>query len=425
MATAASKGNSKYWFMVVLATLMGGQSAISATGPGFFLVPIIDEFGYGRAEFSLYLSFMTVATMLTLPLMGRLTDKYGFKKIVILGTVWNVLGYVLLSFCSSLISFYIVGAFLGVTCIAFSTMVGAGLISKWFHKKVGLFTGIVLASTGVFGTIISNILPNLIVDHGWRSGWLLLAAITLGLSLLPMIFIVNKPEDIGMKPYGYDENEAAKEAAGAAVASANTQAEKPSLMKLFFSPKFLLLYVAFVLVTLVAAGFNRHLPAFFTSQGQSPAGVGQLMSIFLITLIFMKALMGALNDKIGITKSLSLLWILYAIAFIIMPMSASFSILAVAMVLMSTGAGSVGVYPPLITRQVFGMKDFATVYAVLYTSTNVGTIAGIPLWGWIFDVTGSYVGGLRVIPVMMIVALACVFISMKVGNKPASQSLSA
>lgn len=411
--TTSSKGNSQYWIILVMATLMGGQSALSSTGPGFFLLPIIKEFGYSNAEFSLYLSFMTVATMLTLPLMGRLTDKYGFRKIVIVGTAWNVLGYTFLSMCSSLPQFYIAGAFLGVTCIAFSTMVGAGLIAKWFHKKVGLMVGIVLASTGIFGTILSNVMPHFIEANGWRNGWLLIALFTLILSLLPMIFIKNKPEDVGMKPYGWDENVAEETAA-----ASGTAAPKGSLMKVFFSPKFVLLYIAFVLITLIAAGFTRHMPAFFTTQGFDATGVGALMSVFLITLTFMKAFMGALRDMIGLMKSLSILWIAYAISFIIMPMSTAFMVLAFAMILMSTGAGSVGVFPPLITREVFGQKDFATIYATLYTSTAVGTIAGIPLWGWVFDMTGNYVAAMTIIPIMVVVALACVIISMKVGNKP-------
>ncbi|BAE85579.1 MFS transporter [Desulfitobacterium hafniense] len=409
--------NGQYWLTVIAAFCLSANAALSSTAMGYFIVPVTAEFGYSRAEFSLFMSFMALATMIALPFVGRMTDKLGFRKVVLIGCLWSMVGFAALSFCTSLISFYVAATFLGLMCVAFSTVVAGSIISKWFAARKGFFLGIVMASTGISGTIISLILPTFIPAYGWRNAFLLLAGCTLILSLPALIFLKNKPEDLGLKPYGYVEETKKQSTATAAQADLK-------LSQVIFSPKFIGLYIAFVLLTIPAAGFTRQMPAFLAGIGKSPLEVGSLMSVFLIALIFAKILMGALNDAIGLIKSVAVVLLLYLISFALLPINSSFALVAVAFALMSSGGGAVGVYPPLITSEAFGQKNFATIYSALYTSTTVGTIIGTPLWGWIYDATGSYNPGIIATIPLIVVVFAIVFFSTRV-RKPDARNISA
>ncbi|MGE4272530.1 MAG: MFS transporter [Desulfitobacterium sp.] len=404
-----SIGNSRHWLVMIGACLIMSAVALGTTCLGFFVKPITTELGYSRGAFTLYVSLITLTSIFALPVFGKQIPKYGIKKLVIVGGIWCSLAFVGLSFAKSLLSFYIAGAFLGVMLFCITSMASIVLVNIWFVAKKGLVLGIVAACSGVSGAIFSMLLPNFIITYGWRNSYLLLAASMFILTVLPaLFFITDAPQKVGLMPYGYD---ATQKIAGQSGGTAQTGVPYNKAIK---SPQFYILYLGIALCGIIL-GVSSHLPANFMGNGLTPTQTGSLMSIMMMSMIVVKILEGVMNDKLGSITTTGIIATLAVVAFIIMP-SASFGILSIAMVLYSFEAAFIGIVPPLMTGQIFGQRDYSGIWGIYATAGSVGMTIGTPLWGIIYDVTGSYRLGFYGAAVLAIV----VFLLFFLGKKSAS-----
>src|ERR1700733_1271014 len=83
-------GVSRNQISVVAACLLGNM--ISPTpiihGPfGTFLIPISHEFGWPRARVSGVLSVLAIMTALAYPIIGRLADRFGPRRLILAGNL--------------------------------------------------------------------------------------------------------------------------------------------------------------------------------------------------------------------------------------------------------------------------------------------------------------------------------------------------
>ena len=73
-----------WWIVIVCAIgLSTGPGQFLFGSLGLFIIPLGDEFGWGRAEISLALTFFTITTALFIPLAGNLVDRFGSRKVLL------------------------------------------------------------------------------------------------------------------------------------------------------------------------------------------------------------------------------------------------------------------------------------------------------------------------------------------------------
>jgi len=100
---------------------------------GLFMKPFGEEFGWSRSEVSLCISLFTLAAAICFPLVGRLIDKYGAKKILLPSMFFLAVGIASISlFVSELIHLALVFLFIGTfaagsNTVSYLPMVSAGL----------------------------------------------------------------------------------------------------------------------------------------------------------------------------------------------------------------------------------------------------------------------------------------------------------
>jgi MFS family permease len=407
----SNKLTSRHVLTLIGACLLMSSVALGTTCLSFFVAPITQQFGFSRAGFTFYVSLITFASMFSLPFIGKQIPKIGIKKLVLIGGIWCSLAFVWLSFSTSLISFYLAGVFMGIMLFCITSMAAVVIVNMWFVAKKGLFMGIVLASSGVSGAILSMILPGFIATNGWQNGYLLLAALMFILTVPVGLFIlVDYPQKVGKVPYGYVDNKGAHGAAAATTTKAGVPYGKALKTSSFYA-----LYLMIAVLALIAA-LSQHLPANFTGNGMKPAEVGSLMSIMMIALIFIKIVLGAINDKAGSIVAIGLVAVISAVAFFLMP-SSSYIMLSVAMVLYSFLAASTTVVPPLMCAQMFGQKDYTGIWGIYATAGSVGMTIGTPLWGAVYDMTKSYTVGFYGAMGLLVVAFLLAVYSMTSARK--------
>ena len=65
---------------------------------GLFQIPIADEFGWARAEFSLAIAIQNLAWGIGQPIFGAIAEKIGDRKAIVFGALLYALGLVLSSY---------------------------------------------------------------------------------------------------------------------------------------------------------------------------------------------------------------------------------------------------------------------------------------------------------------------------------------
>jgi len=75
------------------------------------------------------------------------------------------------------------------------------------------------------------------------------------------------------------------------------------------------------------------------------------------------------------------------------------------LLLLALGMGIYTTLLPMVVRRVFGSREYASIWALIATVGSVGTVVGYPLWGTVYDLTGTYTLGLIGAAVLLMIAM--------------------
>ena len=173
---------------------------------GVFYLAILKAYGWGRGEtagaFSLAMLIHAFFAMVT----GNLIDRYGPRKLFPLGAAFLAMGLAVASRITAIWHLYIffgVVMAVGINTLSFAPHMSR--IPKWFIWRRGLASGLVMAGIGVGTMVMAPVIQFMIDTVGWRSAFLVLAGIVLGV-VVPMtaVFQRHSPEDVGQFPEGID-----------------------------------------------------------------------------------------------------------------------------------------------------------------------------------------------------------------------------
>ena len=182
---------------------------VSAPGQSYsvaaFKEPMRLTLGISETDYSLAYAFATIVSGLSLPFVGRLVDRFGARRV--LPTIGVLLGTACLgmSQVTTLGGLYVAFSFVRSLGQGALTLVAAWLVGEWFEIRRGFATAI--AGLGGSLSVMSFPLINrfLIAQFGWQTGWLVLAGMVWLILVLPgILFIRDRPEDIGLLPDGID-----------------------------------------------------------------------------------------------------------------------------------------------------------------------------------------------------------------------------
>jgi MFS family permease len=166
------------WRHLLAATIglsIGYGSSTYVTS--LFSPHLIGEFGWSKAQFALLGATMLVA-IVGMPIVGRLVDVHGVRRVALIGLVGMPLTYVLLSLSSGVFWHFFAVTFLQVAFVGTTTTstVYTRLIAESFGNARGLALSIAAVTPAATVAVATPFLAGLIEHHGWRTGYLVLAA---------------------------------------------------------------------------------------------------------------------------------------------------------------------------------------------------------------------------------------------------------
>lgn len=360
---------------------------------GVFMKPMADSMGWSRTELSLAVTIHLLSYACMSPLVGRLYDTIGLRKVMICGA--SLLGASLCAmiFVDSLWLFYflygVVAAF-GVNAVG---RIGqATIVANWFVKRRGLMMGVTGVSIGLGTALMAPVTRQILDAFGWRNAFVAIGLLTFALVLLPILLIVKghgRPEDRG---FGVDgapvSNPEPEEQNGAAqiVASDDWTASEALRSKAFLA-----------IASATALGFFAdymvllHSPADFEDRGLSGSTAVFILSIATFSGAIGRLGFGWLADRINVKTGFALLLGLQMIA---MPLTivggTNTSILYGFAVIWGFGYGGASVFVPVAVAEYFGRSNFGAIYGGVTMVASLCAAGGGVLAGWIYDTQNSY-----------------------------------
>lgn len=373
------------------AFLLMMAMAVTTTALSFFVSPVCDELGVGRGTFTLYYSLMTAAGAVSTSFLGQYINKNGVRKVMLLSGFWCSAGLLLFSLSNSVWIFYLVGAAIGLfgtSCI--SLCANVIVQTSYSSEQASSLLGFVMAGSGVGGMLFSLILPGLLSNFGWRTGYRFLALCWLGLVLIAF-FLNGRQETQG--------------AVGNRKVLSGGMTRKEALKSL----KFYYMAVTVVIYT-VGCSIQQQLPSLLEGHNFSSAQVGVMMSVMTASLAVGKIIQGMLYSRIGIARGGTVITIMFIAGFLLLmkPQTAYPGLISLAV-----GMGIVTTLMPTVVRFVFGAREFASIWSILATASSVGSFVSTPVWGIVYDACGNYMPAMIATPVLLAVALAAMLLALR------------
>ncbi|MCQ4636519.1 MFS transporter [Anaerovorax odorimutans] len=398
------KQNGRFYYGWVLMLIGFVLMSLAYTGSisvtSVFVVPVTEDFGIDRGSFLLYQTVLTLTAVVVTAYFGKRMAKGRLKLIVVISALVAAGGYLLFAAAKSVYWFYFGAVLIGVGFTNCTVLPMSIILNNWFGGKVrGTVMGFCFVGSGVGGLVILPILNSVIINSGWRSGYVALAGMFGVVALLSLLFLVKTPEERKFIRMGEtaEEVKAAENAAGMNIKEA---------MK---TPMFWLILATATLMVFGSSAILFNSAPFFIECGFNAQKAALIASFNLGMLAVGKIFIGFLSDRLG-TKFASILsGAIFGLAFVslaLMPMNPGLFVFG-AVICYGIGGGGITVCPPLLVNALFGEKDYGNIVAAMNMATNLGGAVGGTIAGVIYDVTGSYVAFWCIAAAMM--ALVVVF----------------
>ena len=379
--------DSRYAWMRLVVTLLAMTLGSSAMYVVAVVLPAAQaEFGVARADASLPYTLLMVGFGLGGLAMGRLADRFGVSKVLLLGAAGLAAGYLLAARTDSILGFAIAhGLLLGAvgSASAFAPLVADTAL--WFVRRRGIAVAICASGNYVAGAIWPPLVQWGIEHHGWRPTYTAMGLFCgLGLAALSFAMRERPPAAVAAAPR-------AGGPAGAAAGSGSASA-LPSDRPFGLAPStaLLLLCVAGVACCVAMSMPQVHIVAYCGDLGYGAARGAEMLSLMLACGIASRLISGAICDRIGGVRTLLLGSTLQGLALLLFIPANSLMSLYVVSALFGLFQGGIVPSYAIIVREHFP----AAVAGARTGAVLMATLFGMALGGWmsgkVFDLTGSY-----------------------------------
>ncbi len=384
---------------------------------GVFQIPIAQEFGWPRAEFSLAIAIQNLAWGIGQPIFGALAERFGDRRAIILGALLYAAGLVLSALAVQpwqhdllevLVGFGIAGTGFGVVL----AVIGRAASDENRSLALGIATA--AGSAGqVFGAPVAELLLG---QFPWQGVFVIFAGVILAsLLALPLL-----------RGTGHVSRSELAESMGTVLARA------------FRDPSYTFIFLGFFSCGYQLGFITAHFPAMVTEmcgaidpsgmlaalgiRTQSALGAAAISVIGLANIAgsILSGWAGKRWTKKYLLAGIYVLRTIAAAAFILLPMTPA-SVLIFSLVMGALWLATVPLTSGLVAY-IYGLRYMGTLYGFVFLSHQIGAFLGVWLGGRLYDLYGNYTA---VWWVGVAVGAFSAIIHLPVRERPAGSGLSA
>ena len=254
-------------------------------------------------------------------------------------------------------------------------------VARWFSKKRGLATGIVVAGAGVGMVTVPPLANLLISSYNWRTSYVILGIIAIALIIILAQFIRRSPSQVS----GLSQS-----ANAVKTDNSSYQVQGLSLREAFRTRSFWIIcaiscFSAFGVQTVMV-----HIVAHATDIEITAAAAAFILSVIGVVSIGGKVGMGGLVDRIGIKRILIIIFILTTLSFVWLRIADELWMLYFFAALFGFSYGGFAAVQSPLVADFFGLKAHGAIFGVTMFALSLGGATGPLVAGRIFDTSGNY-----------------------------------
>ena len=390
-----------YGWAIVLAAGAG----IFASGPGqshtfsVFVEPVSRDLGISSATIATAYGLATLAAAFLLPQMGKLIDRYGPRRMLLV--IVLLLGCACLLFGAAANMIWLA---LGFTALRFfgqgSLMLGcANVVSHWFSRSRGFAMSLMALGFGVSMAIHPPLSQFLVEAIGWRQAWVVLGAST-WLLMLPVVLLLihDRPEPLGLRPDG------APITTEEPSPSASAEIGGLTLREALRHPSFAILGLSFFGVSMTVTILHFYQVAILGAQGLGSEISARIFPVSAITMVLCMPFVGRLFDRVRTRWVIALGLLVTALS----PLAITFvtslpAALLYALIFGLNNAFSMTMFGYIWPR-FFGRRHLGAIQGHGQLIAVIGASVGPLPIGLAFDLTGDPTWALRLVALYPLIA---------------------
>lgn len=368
-------------FFILLVT--AGIRAV----PGVLMVPLESEFGWNRAAISVAVAINIALFGLIGPFAASVMDRFGMRRVILAAVGLLAISVALTTTMRSQWQLMVlwgvcVGTGTGVTSMVLAAIVA----TRWFEARRGLVTGVLSAANATGQLIFLPMLARLIDAHGWRTAALAVTAAAVVVFAVVLVFMRDRPEDLGLTRYG-------ETAAAAATSSARPMPPIAALRFALRTRAFWVLAGTFFICGASTNGLiGTHLIAACHDYGIPQVRSAELLAVMGIFDILGTTASGWLTDRFSSRHLLFAYYTLRGLSLLYLPFTLDQGAHGLGWFAIFYGLDWVATVPPTVrlTGDTFGRENTGVIYGWISASHQLGASLAAFGAGAIRTMLGTY-----------------------------------
>jgi predicted MFS family arabinose efflux permease len=405
------------WVVLAIAflTMLASSAAIGL--PGAFLQPLHQEFGWSVGQISSALALRFMLFGLMGPFAAVLMTRHGLRRVVC-----TALGLIALSLLAATGMnttwqlFLLWGVVLGLGSGMTALVLGATVANRWFERRRGLALGMLTASSATGQLVFLPLAAWLIEHYGWRVAVTPVCVTCALVGVLAFSLLPDRPEDVGLQPYGAGPAEtvppARVDGGVSPVSASGADLIEPllALRQAARHPTFWILFGTFFICGLSTSGLiQTHFISLCGDYGLAALPAASMLAMIGAFDFVGTIGSGWLSDRYDNRRLLFWYYGLRGLSLFWLP-SSGFTLYGLSLFAVFYGLDWVATVPPTVklTHAAFGKERSALIFGWIFAGHQLGGAAAAYGAGLTRALTRSYS------PALYAAGVACVIAALAV-----------
>lgn len=387
---SSARQNYHYaWLIVGMAVVL--QVTTNAVSQAFAILMVViqQEFGWALTWITLAYFFRSIMGAVLSPVAGWLGDRYGARRVLIMGAVTYVVGLVLLGTMEHIWQLYLYYSFiLGISQAMFRVNIPT-TVAAWFKTRLGVATGIQQSAGGMGTSIVAPALALLLSRTDWDTAMWIIAAVG-GVIVVGLVSQFHgDPAGRRMKPFGADKGDTVSPAG-------STDSAIAKLRSQVFLQHARSTSVFWNLIAIHHLGCVGHAIVFVgvifyaTTRGISLEAAAFIITIYSLASVGSRFMTPVLADHFGAKRVMALAYFVQGISVFLLLWTTELWHFYAFAVLFGFGMGGEMSAFLVANRQYYGMGPVRAVFGFQSMGAGTGMALGGLIAGFAYDVFGSY-----------------------------------
>ena len=391
-AGGGQRGVYQGWFVVATVTTMLAVTSGARFLFGVVLKPLSEEFGWSREALSSAVTINVILLTLLQPLIGIAVDRWGSRRLLLLGTLGTALLSLPITLATQLWQIYLFYSVIAAVSFAAMSPVNiVKLISGWFTKRRGLALSI-SSSGAAFGQLAVIPIATLVMKHfGWRITYWSIAIVVVA-AMLPIGWLFVRDAPAGAT----DDVDAPPVTPSQARTAAAAEGPKISILQAIRIPAYWQLSFGFFVCGYTMSFTQVHMVPYFLDMPEHSAQTMQSVAATALAVVGGASILGALligylADRVGHRGMLAVTYFLRGLSFFILLLAGSnITGIFIAAIVMGVSWTSTTPLTSAMSADIYGRASIGTIFGFIFSAMNLGVGVGSMIAARDYDITGNY-----------------------------------